>query len=66
MKNKFRRIGSLALALLYGYHSQNLLDGGEGDWDPEEALNFARRLAKPAQASMLPEFYLKIFHQKKR
>ena len=59
LADRSRPVGeSLALALLYGYHSQNLLDGGEGDWDPEEALNFARGLAKPAQASMLPEFYL--------
>ena len=51
---------TLTLALLYGYHAQNLLDGGEGDWDPEEALAFARNMAKPAQPSVLTDFYLNL------
>lgn len=49
---------SLTLALLYGYHAQSLLDGGESAWNPEEALAFARSLAKRSDASGLTEFYL--------
>jgi lysine-N-methylase len=49
---------SLTLALLYGYHAQSLLDGGESAWNPEEALAFARSLAKPAQPAALGAFYL--------
>ena len=49
---------SLTLALLYGYHAQSLLDGGESAWNPEEALVFARSLAKPAQPAALGAFYL--------
>jgi hypothetical protein len=35
-----------------------LLDGGDGAWQPEEALAFARSLAKPAQPAALAAFYL--------
>lgn len=51
---------SLTLALLYGYQAQSLLDGGESPWNPGEALNFARSMAKPAQTSDLTEFYLQL------
>ena len=48
---------SLVLGLLYGYQAQSELDGGEGAWDEDGALLFARGLAKPAEASELVEFY---------
>ena len=47
----------LALALLYGYQAQSALDGTESLWDPEQALSFARSLAKPADGSALVKFY---------
>ena len=48
---------TLILALLYGYQAQSALDGGEGEWDADRALAFARGLAKPSEASELVEFY---------
>ena len=48
---------ALALALLYGYQAQSELDGAESLWNPEQALTFARSLAKPANGSDLTEFY---------
>lgn len=48
---------TLALALLYGYQIQTLLDGGEGQWDEEQALAFARGLAKPNDGRALMGFY---------
>lgn len=48
---------SLALALLYGYHAQSLLDGGESSWDEEAALAFGKSLARPADARELIDFY---------
>lgn len=49
----------LALELLYGYHAQSLLDGGaETNFVPEEALAFARQLARPTEPKLLQEFYL--------
>ena len=48
---------TLTLALLYGYQAQSALDGGENLWDESAALDFAYRLAKPADASELIAFY---------
>ena len=47
----------LTLALLYGYQAQSTLDGAENLWNPEQALSFARSLAKPADSSDLLKFY---------
>lgn len=48
---------TLALAILYGYQAQSALDGAESLWDESAALAFARRLAKPSEASELVNFY---------
>ena len=50
---------ALALGLLYGYHAQNLLDGGEAaDFEPESELEFAREFVKKADVGLLADFYL--------
>ena len=50
---------ALALGLLYGYHTQNRLDGGEETaFDPVAELEFARGFAKEAPQKLLTEFYL--------
>lgn len=49
---------ALALGLLYGYHAQALLDGGDpAPFRPDSALETARALAKPADPGALPAFY---------
>lgn len=49
---------ALTLALMYGYHAQNLLDGGESDpFAPENALSFAADFRKKADIGLLLEFY---------
>ncbi len=49
---------ALALGLLYGYHAQNLLDGGEeAAFEPEAELAFARSFGKKTDMAQLPEFY---------
>ncbi len=49
---------TLALALLYGCEAQARLDGGEAfPFDPASALEDARRLAKPSDASELVNFF---------
>lgn len=48
---------TLTLALLYGYQAQGALEAGESAWNPDAALAFARRLAKPAAPSELTAFY---------
>lgn len=48
---------ALALTLLYGYHAQSRLDGEEGVWSAEKALDFARTLAKPSDPCQFIEFY---------
>ena len=50
---------ALALGLLYGYHAQNLLDGGkERAFEAAAELEFARGFAKKTDIGLLPEFYL--------
>ena len=50
---------ALALGLLYGYHAQNLLDGGEERaFEAVAELEFARGFAKKTDIGLLPEFYL--------
>ena len=49
---------ALTLALLYGYHVQGELDGGEAlPFDPESALDEAKELAKPADFHELLNFF---------
>ena len=49
---------ALTLALMYGYHAQNLLDGGESDpFAPENALSFAADFRKKADIGLLLDFY---------
>ena len=49
---------ALALGLLYGYHAQNLFDGGENSpFLPASELEFAADFAKNADISLLVEFY---------
>ena len=49
---------TLALALLYGYRAQNLLDGGEQvAWDSEAELAFAKSVAKAGSMSAIVKFY---------
>lgn len=49
---------ALALGLLYGYHAQNLFDGGENaPFIPEAELKFGEDFAKKADISMLVDFY---------
>lgn len=50
----------LALALLYGYQAQSLLDGEEMPWDEKSALAFGKRLAKPCDGSEIVDFYRKL------
>lgn len=48
----------LTLGLLYGYHAQNLLDGGEETpFAPENELQFAHSFAKKTDISQLSAFY---------
>lgn len=50
---------ALALGLLYGYHVQTLLDGGETHrFEPQAQLVFARQMARPADSAELRKFYL--------
>ncbi len=49
---------TLALGLLYGYHAQNLLDGGEETaFDAAAALEFGRGFAKKPEEAQLTDFY---------
>ena len=49
---------ALALGLLYGYHAQNLFDGGENSpFIPASQLEFAAEFAKKADISLLVDFY---------
>lgn len=49
---------ALALGLMYGYHAQAQLDGGEpAAFAPDAALAEARAFAKPADSSALPAFF---------
>ena len=49
---------ALTLALMYGYHAQNLLDGGESvPFAPENALSFAADFRKKADIGLLLDFY---------
>lgn len=47
----------LALALLYGYHAQTLLDGGESTWDADASLAFAKTLAVRGGEGQILAFY---------
>ncbi len=53
---------TLALLLMLGYRAQEWLDSGERseDFDPGAALEAARSLAKAADPSLLPRFYLEL------
>ena len=57
-----RSVGeTLALALLFGYQAQSLLDGGEpGPFDPERALSEAGSLAKPGNLRDILDFFLEL------
>ena len=49
---------TLALALLYGYRVQDVLDGGEMEpFDPEAELAFAYSAAKPGNQAAIGAFY---------
>ena len=49
---------TLALALLYGYRAQDLLDGGEVQpFDAEAELHFGRSAAKPGDLGAIVDFY---------
>lgn len=48
---------SLALALLYGYQAQSLLDGEDRPWDEEKALAFGRQLAQATDGRAMLDFY---------
>ena len=49
---------ALTLGLLYGYHAQNLFDGGDNAaFIPASALEFAAEFAKEADISLLVDFY---------
>ena len=49
---------ALTLALLYGYHVQGELDGGEElPFDPQAALDEAKELAKPADSQDFLNFF---------
>lgn len=48
---------TLALALLYGYHVQETLDGAERPWDAQKALAFAKRLAEPSDGKEVSDFF---------
>ena len=52
---------TLAICLMYGYHAQELLDGGENAlFDAEAALSEAGQFAVKADISVLPAFYAKL------
>ena len=49
---------ALALLLIYGYHAQALLDGGDAPYfDPADSLQQARQLAKPADIAQMLRFF---------
>lgn len=48
---------TLALALIYGYHAQSLLDGADAVWEKEKSLNFAKKLAKFGEIDSIIRFY---------
>lgn len=48
---------TLALALLYGYQAQSLLDGEETPWNEENALSFGKSLAKKSDSREVLDFY---------
>ena len=48
---------TLALALLYGYQAQSVLDGEETPWNEEAALAFGKQLAKAADGREVLAFY---------
>lgn len=49
---------ALPLLLLYGYHAQEELDGGEtAPWDPQQELRFAEQMAVDASWEPLRRFY---------
>ena len=49
---------TLALALLYGYRAQDLLDGGEPvAFDPQAELAFGQSMAKPGSCQEIADFY---------
>ncbi len=49
---------ALALLLLYGYHAQGVLDGGEEMvFDPQTALESARKFAKPGDMREILNFF---------
>lgn len=48
----------LAVALMYGYHAQSELDGGELlPFDPDSALSEAKSFAKPADPHKILDFF---------
>ena len=52
---------TLALALLYAYRAQNLLDGGEAEaFVPEAELAFGRSVAKAGDWGAVVDFYKKL------
>lgn len=48
---------TLALALLYGYQAQSLLDGEETPWNEKNALAFGKSLAKKSDSREVLDFY---------
>ncbi len=50
----------LALGLLFGYHSQSLLDGEDVRWKAEDALNFGREIAKGGDIAEITAFFQKL------
>lgn len=48
---------NLALALLYGYQAQSLLDGEETPWNEKNALAFGKSLAKKPDSREVLDFY---------
>ena len=49
---------ALRILLLYGYHVQEELDGGEeAHFDPEALLSTARKLAQPGSMEAITEFF---------
>lgn len=52
---------ALALLLMYGYHAQGILDGGEAlPFRPDAALETARNFAKASDIQSLPRFFLEL------
>ena len=52
---------ALSLLLLYGYHSQSLLDGEDvPDFSPSAALATAKELAKPGSYPLIRNFFLSL------